>query len=62
MKGSVNMSFIVKKEESSSKTIRMPNALIEKLEDIASKKNISFNKLIIQCCQYAVDNLEENNK
>lgn len=50
--------FSVKKNESSNKTIRMPNELIEQLEDVARKKDVSFSQLIIQCCQYALDNMK----
>ncbi len=51
--------FIVKKPESSNKTIRMPNELIDRLEKLAAEKDISFNQLVIQCCQYSLDNLQE---
>ena len=54
------MPFVLKKEESSSKTIRLPNSLIAKLEEIAGKKDISFNKVVLQCCEYALENLDEN--
>ena len=51
--------FVVKKPEASNKTIRMPNELIEKLERLAAKSDVSFNQLVVQCCQYALDNLEK---
>lgn len=51
--------FVIKKPESSNKTIRMPNELIDKLEKLAAEKDISFNQLVIQCCQYSLDNLQE---
>ena len=51
--------FTVRKPESSNKTIRMPNTMIEEMEKIASQKNISFNQLVIQCCQYALKNLDD---
>lgn len=54
--------FEIKKQQSISKTIRMPENLITKLENLASKNNISFNQLVIQCCEYAIDNLNEENK
>jgi hypothetical protein len=60
--GSVFVPFVVRKEESSSKTIRMPNSLISGLEKIAAEKDISFNKLVIQCCEYAIDNLTDNSQ
>lgn len=54
----VRYMFVVKKPESSNKTIRMPNELIERLEKLACEKDISFNQLVIQCCNYALDNLK----
>ena len=52
--------FKIRKTESSNKTIRMPNDLIERLEELANKNDISFNQIVIQCCQYALENLDEN--
>ncbi len=49
--------FIVRKNESSNKTIRMPNVLIEQLEELAATEDISFNQLVVQCCNYALANL-----
>ena len=46
--------FVVKKSESSNKTIRMPNALIDRLEEVAKDQDVSFSKLVIQCCEYAL--------
>lgn len=51
--------FVVKKPESSNKTIRMPNELIDKLEKLATVNDISFNQLVVQCCEYALDNLQK---
>lgn len=53
--------FIIQKPESSNKTIRMPDELIEQLEEIASSENISFNQLVVQCCIYAINNLPRSN-
>ncbi|MBS5111402.1 MAG: hypothetical protein KHZ15_01800 [Coprobacillus cateniformis] len=52
--------FKIKKIESSNKTIRMPNDLIEELESLAVLNDISFNQIVIQCCQYALDNLDDS--
>jgi predicted HicB family RNase H-like nuclease len=52
--------FVIKKPESSNKTIRMPNELIDKLEKLATSNDISFNQLVVQCCEYALDNLQKN--
>lgn len=51
--------FKVTKPEYSNKTFRMPNDLILELETLAQEKQVSLNQLVIQCCKYALDNLEE---
>lgn len=38
----------------------MPNDLIENLERLAFENDISFNQLVVQCCEYALDNMEPN--
>lgn len=50
--------FEIKKPTASNKTIRMPDVLIEKLERLAAQNDISFNQLVIQCCEYALENLK----
>lgn len=51
--------FKVKKEEFTNKTFRMPNDLIEQLQSVAQEQSVSLNQLVVQCCQYALDNLEK---
>lgn len=41
------------------RTIRFTEPLFEKLNETAAKNNISFNLLVLQCCKYALDNMEE---
>lgn len=50
--------FNIKKEETESKTFRIPKDLLQKLEKLSNEKNISLSKLVIQCCEYALENLE----
>ena len=52
--------FSVKNDETASKTFRMPINLLKKLEKLSDEKNISLSKLVIQCCEYALDNLEND--
>ncbi|MGI6751545.1 MAG: YlcI/YnfO family protein [Anaerovoracaceae bacterium] len=54
--------FIIQKQESTNKTLRLPDELIERLEEIAAFENISFNQLVVQCCEYAINNLPRKNK
>ncbi|MBR1528694.1 MAG: toxin-antitoxin system HicB family antitoxin [Oscillospiraceae bacterium] len=51
--------FEIRKPTASNKTIRMPDALIEKLERLATEHDISFNQLVIQCCEYAMEHLNQ---
>ncbi len=53
------MEFIIKKPTSSNRTIRMPDPLIEKIGQLASEKGISFNQLVVQCCEFALAHLQE---
>ena len=55
-------AFEVKKPTSSNNTIRMPDELIGRLEQLAKEKDISFNKLVVQCCEFALDNLGEQDE
>ena len=54
--------FKIKKTQASNKTVRMPDDLIERLEKLALRNDISFNQLVVQCCEYALENLEPEEK
>lgn len=45
-----------------SRTVRFTEPIFEKLNKIASENEISFNLLVLQCCKYAIDNLDESEK
>lgn len=48
--------------EYQNKTFRIPTAIVKELEKVATKNNISVNRLVIQCLQYSLDNLDESSK
>ena len=50
--------FEVKKEEYTNKTFRMPVILIRKLEEVAQREKVSLNNLVVQCCEYSLDNMK----
>lgn len=55
--------FEVKKPEMANKTFCLPVELIKRLEVVAQEKGVSMNNLVLQCCEYALDNLNgEDNK
>ena len=56
------VDFIIKKPTSSNRTIRMPDTLIEKITKLAAQQDISFNQVVVQCCEYAIENLPKDNK
>jgi predicted HicB family RNase H-like nuclease len=41
-----------------ARTIRFTESLFEELSCVAAQNNISFNLLVLQCCRYAIDNME----
>lgn len=49
--------FKIKKGEFINKTFRMPLELVKKMEVIAQAHTISLNNLVVQCCEYALDNM-----
>lgn len=51
--------FVVKKPVTVNKTIRLPEELLKRMETIASQKDISLNQLIVQCCEYALNDLAD---
>lgn len=51
--------FTIKKPQSSNKTIRMPDELIARLQKMADANDISFNQLVVQCCEYALAHQQE---
>lgn len=54
--------FKLKKEyvEYENKSLRLPKDLITKVQELANRNNMSFNRVIIQCIEYALDNAEES--
>ncbi len=43
-----------------ARTVRFTDKLFEELNTVAQTNDISFNLLILQCCKYALDNMENN--
>lgn len=52
--------FEIKKTTSSNKTVRMPDDLIRQLETLAYENDVSFNQLVVQCCEYALSHLSKS--
>lgn len=54
--------FKVEKPEYVNKTFRIDKKLLEKLEAIAQKENISVNALVVQCREYAINDMNSVNE
>lgn len=42
------------------RTIRFTEELFERLNKTAAANGVSFNALVLQCCKYALDDMEED--
>lgn len=49
-------------EPSINRTLRLKESMINKIQNLADEKNISFNSLVSQMLQYCLDNLEDDKK
>lgn len=49
-------------DEYVTKTFRLPKEFVEELEKLAFENNLSLNQLVIQCLNYALDNLDTDEK
>lgn len=52
--------FKLKKDyvEYENKSLRLPKDLIEKVQLLATENNMSFNKVVIQCIEYALEHTD----
>lgn len=58
------MVFHIKsdKKESENKTVRFPIELIKRIEAAIAGKEVTFSGFVIQSCEFALDNLPEDEK
>ena len=49
--------FNIKHDETINKTIRMRKSLIEEISSLAHLHDISFNALVVQMCEFALQHL-----
>ena len=45
-----------------SKTLRLPENIIEDIQNLANLKNLSFNKVVISLLEFSLNNLDEKDK
>lgn len=51
----------VKDEQSVLKTIRIKYATLKKIEELSKNSNLSVNRVINECIEYALHNLDNKN-
>jgi len=44
------------------RTIRFTDKIFDELNKIATENEVSFNLLVLQCCKYALKNIDHNEK
>lgn len=45
-----------------SKTLRLPENIVEDIQNLANLKNLSFNKVVISLLEFSLNNLDETDK
>ena len=45
-----------------SKTLRLPENIVEDIQNLANIKNLSFNKIVITLLEFSLNNLDEKDK
>ena len=45
-----------------SKTLRLPENIVDDVQNLANHKNLSFNKTIITLIEFSLENLDEEDK
>ena len=54
------MGFRIEKKEYVNKNIRFEKSFLEELERLAQMSNVSCNAFIIECCKYAIQNMDSS--
>lgn len=45
-----------------SKTLRLPENIVEDIQNLANLKNLSFNKVVISLLEFSLINLDEKDR
>ena len=45
-----------------SKTLRLPENIVDDIQNLANLKNLSFNRVVITLLEFSLDNLDLNDK
>lgn len=58
----MNKLKIPKNHSGISKTLRLPENIVDDIQNLANIKNLSFNRVVISLLEFSLDNLDENDK
>ena len=45
-----------------SKTLRLPENIVEDIQNLANIKNLSFNKIVISLLEFSLNNLDDSDR
>lgn len=45
-----------------SKTLRLPENIVDDIQNLANLKNLSFNRVVISLLEFSLENLDEQDK
>lgn len=45
-----------------SKTLRLPENIVDDIQNLANIKNLSFNKIVITLLEFSINNLDESDR
>ena len=45
-----------------SKTLRLPEDIVDNIQSLANIKNLSFNRIVISLLEFGLENLDEEDK
>lgn len=58
----MNKLRIPKNHSGISKTLRLPENIVDDVQNLANLKNLSFNRTVITLLKFSLDNLDENDR
>lgn len=53
------MFKVTPKEDTVTKSIRMPEQMLSRLMEVAESNNLTFTDVMLQCIEYALENMDE---
>ena len=52
----------IERKESINKCVRFPTKIINEIEKVTNKNNVSFSKFVLEACEYALKDIKEQEK